>query len=609
MNQKQKYAIGCHAPEDWEYIHEILLKDGTLEDNIPNYSIECFDLKEHSSTRAVYFLSEEEALEISNHPKVKYIHIDYESYPETYKPSAEQVHDVPSRYERYSTSVKNLRCASDTYVNNAGLNRSGWQLLRGTQQLDPWIQDGQVLTLSTSGVPITSNIQYYGDGSDVDVIVADSGCWIGHSEFQTNTGSNPTNKRTSNVFPGNGTCDVLELVLDSPYYLDPEFFEAAPGRLETRWDGTIVPVESVSRAWWNNNTVGYRSSKFLIGGANSFGTIFVPDYYTRSVFGSNTAQATNDPEHGTFSASVCFGRTLGWAFNANKWVVNVTGGFSIGYEAYFNMLKIFHLYKPINSSYGNKNPTLSNNSWGFRYDSHRKNCSDPNFPNYYYFHQGASGGVGVAYTATYDTREPADANGLTPDNKDTIPYFMRFMGYFGDTRNGVRSARGEMVENSLTTAGKEMIDAGVIFVCSAGNSNQKHVNSNHPDYNNYWATNTQGSNSSLVNSTNTDSGYPTYNTTNRRHFPAQIGKYVDGGSGLVNYPAITVGAINDRYRYGSPTPQEAIVNYSMKGNSVDCYAPGVKILAAHNRLNLKNIAKNIPYPRVDNYPTSNFSTF
>ena len=43
-----------------------------------------------------------------------------------------------------------------------------------------------------------------------------------------------------------GTCDLLDLTLDAPYYLDPDFFDANPlSRLMERWDGTTVPTESL----------------------------------------------------------------------------------------------------------------------------------------------------------------------------------------------------------------------------------------------------------------------------------------------------------------------------------------------------------------------------
>ena len=71
----------------------------------------------------------------------------------------------------------------------------------------------------------------------------DNGTWIGHIEFINNRPANesPTDYEGGNVLPGDGICDVLSLVHDAPYYIDPDWFNAAPGsRLETRWDGTVL---------------------------------------------------------------------------------------------------------------------------------------------------------------------------------------------------------------------------------------------------------------------------------------------------------------------------------------------------------------------------------
>ena len=38
---KKEYYVGCHSAEDWQYIHEVLMQDGTLEDNIPGHCCEC----------------------------------------------------------------------------------------------------------------------------------------------------------------------------------------------------------------------------------------------------------------------------------------------------------------------------------------------------------------------------------------------------------------------------------------------------------------------------------------------------------------------------------------------------------------------------------------
>jgi hypothetical protein len=462
---KKLYAVGCSSAEDWQYIHEVLMKDGTLEDNIPCDCVECVDLKEHSDTRAVYLLSDEEAKELHNHPKVLYVHENFESYPQKYKAPPEELRLEAIRNYRYDTPTKQYRNWSDnnqlpSSPNSSDLNRSGYQLLRCVNKEDPWYTG-----LATGSNQILSDrIQYYGDGSDVDVIVGDEGCWIGHVEFQNNaTGKGPTNYIGGNVLKSGfstsattGTCDILDVVLDAPYYIDPEWFEASPGtRLTTRWDGTTVPVESVARNWWGN--ASQRSVGF-----STIGTVTITSAYTRaSCLGSNTARPTNGTDHGTDCAANAFGRTQGWAFNANKWVINAYGNNGSDIEQYFDIMKLFHLYKPINPKYGTKDPTISSNSWGYRSTSHRTN-------GFYFYRVGlnTSGlGIGVSYTSS------------------SLPGFMNYVGVFGDGNR----MKGEHLPNAYTSAGEELINAGVIFIAAAGNSNQKQVSSDHPDYDNFWA--------------------------------------------------------------------------------------------------------------------------
>jgi hypothetical protein len=463
---KKLYAVGCHSPEDWEYIHEVLLRDGTLEDNIPKNSIECVDLKEHSSTRAVYLLNDEEATELRNHPKVLYVHENFESYPQKYKAPPEELEFGAIRNFRYDTATKQYRNWSDNNQlpespNSSDLNRGGYQLLRCVDKADPWYTG-----LSTGSNQIINNkIQYYGDGSNVDVIVGDNGCWFGHVEFQSNaTGKGPTNYVGGNLLKSgfsasstSGTCDLLDLVLDAPYYIDPQWFEASPGtRLTTRWDGTKVPVEDVARSWWGNSS--QRSVGF-----STIGTVQVTTNYTRdSCLGSNTARPTNNSDHGTDCAANTYGRTQGWAFNCNKWFINVIGYNGSDIEQYFNIMKLFHLYKPINPIYGTKDPTISSNSWGYRSNSHiTTGC--------YFYRVGLNAtnlAVGTAYNVT------------------TLPGFMKYVGNYGD---GDRM-KGEHLPNAYLSAGEELINAGVIFIGAAGNGNQKQVSSTHPDFNNFWST-------------------------------------------------------------------------------------------------------------------------
>ena len=48
-NAKKEYNVGCYTPDDWIHIHEVLMQDGTLEDNIPSDSVECINDYKHLS--------------------------------------------------------------------------------------------------------------------------------------------------------------------------------------------------------------------------------------------------------------------------------------------------------------------------------------------------------------------------------------------------------------------------------------------------------------------------------------------------------------------------------------------------------------------------------
>lgn len=529
MSEQKYYAVGAVSPDAWERVHQILTADGTLENNIPSRHIECTDLKEHSPTRAVYLLTDEEAKELSKHPDIKFVEINVSNYPELPRPSPDELHNTP----RYSANAK---CYMDftgimpTSPNSTDLNRSGYQLLRCNQYSTPWYGNS-ASTVLNSTIPDTT-----GTGIGIDLIVGDDGGWFGHAEFANNTGSGPTDYIGGNPLPGGGTCDVLDVVLEGPYYLDPDWFNANPGsRLTTRWDGTIVPVESVARDWWNNSSL--RSSQFA-----SLGNVSVPSYYTRANCNGTNTTRPPDGSHGTPCMALAYGRTFGWAYNANKWLVNAYGGNGLWpIDNYFDVVKVFHQAKGINPTYGNKNPTITSNSWGFR-------ATTPS-TGYYYFRQGTSGTGGVAYSSK--------------------PNFMLYIGTAGD---GGR-CKGEMLDNSLTTAGDELIAAGVIFIAAAGNSNQKQVASNQSDFNNYWSN---SASTPLSSATHDEFGATCYNTTSRRGFPQHLGKYSIGP--LVVYPVINIGALDDQFQ---PDGKERKVNYSDMGEQIDCYTPADGTLSAN----------------------------
>ncbi len=550
--EEKYYQLGTYSEKDWDSLHSDLCGEGHSCEHVPDRCIECADEQLHSPTRGTYLLTDEEAESLKNDPRVKFINIDYKRYSEFTPPKDELQATRPELLARYSAAVKNYR---EFEVSNTldqtpeadDANRTGYQLYRCQQKLDPWV-DG---SLADNAV-VETNIFQYGTGRHVDVIVADEGMWIGHPEFQNNSvlatdGVTPLEKPNGytggNVLPGNGTCDVLDLVLDAPYYLDPEWFDADPtNRLTTRWDGTIVPVESVARAWWSN--ASQRSSKF-----SSAGTVTVFSSYTRlNTSGDNTqrppisAPFVDEGAHGTPCGALTYGRTHGWAYNANKWTLDLYGSYGSGIEQGFDLQKIFHQLKPVNPLFGTKNPTISSNSWGYRANK------DPGGATRYYTHRSTSN---VAYTTEVGIN------------------WLSTMGTQGD---GGRW-KSEMKTNSLTTALDEMIDAGVICVVAAGNSNQKQVNDGHPDFNNYITATNGGS---LLDSNFFEFSIAVYGTTNRRGFPQQGGKYTDE-QGIIQYKTINVGALDDDYNAGLETK----VGYSDRGEGIDIYAPADGTLSAN----------------------------
>jgi hypothetical protein len=531
MSEQKYYAIGATTPEAWEYVHSVLTQDGSLDDNIPTRPIECTDLKEHSPTRAVYLMTDEEAAQLSTHPDIKFIDLDKSQYPDLYPPRPDEMRCTPNRY---GSAVKNYRNLSNIpgTATSAELNRAGFQLLRLAQYANPW--QGQASTTVIQNAIANTNT-----GRDIDVVVGDEGCWFGHVEFANNTGNGPADYKWANA--GNplssvGTCDLLDMVLDGPYYIDPAWFNANPGaRLTTRWDGTIVPTDAAAQAWWQDGN--QRSAQFA-----SAGTVAVPEYYTRANCNGSNSAVSAEGDHGTPCSGQAFGRTFGWAYNANKWFIDAYGGYGFGLnvDLYFDIMKIFHVNKPINPRYGTKDPTISSNSWGFR--------ATQGTTGYYYFRQGTSGSGGVAYST-----KPA------------------FMAYLGSTGDGGRF-KGEMVDNTLTTAGDELIASGVIFVVAAGNSNQQQVSSSNANFNNYWSSSAA---TPLTSATHSEFGSTCYNTTSRRGFPQQLGKYTSGSD--IVYPAINIGALDDDFTGGG---LERKVNYSDMGDQIDCYTPGDATLSS-----------------------------
>jgi len=542
MSEKY-YTLGTHTSEQWIELHAELIADGNTYASVPAREVTVEDDRLHSPTTGSYLLTLEEATELQSDERVKFINESPEKYPEKFMPPSEVLTCATSGtptdrytalYNNWSQWVNgNLVYSFFTNVEPT-LNRQG-TFFRFLSFVKP-----NHYTVGKTNPFNTPKLQQAGAGENVDLIVPDNGCWLGHVEFISSgvtNAVNPDDYIGSNVLPGNGYCDVLDLVLDAPYYIDPNYFNADPtNRLMTRWDGTTVPVESVARSWWQDST--QRSALFA-----AFGNIPVSSNYTRDTANGSNSTLPSSGTHGTQCAALAFGRTQGWAYNANKWVMNLYGTNHVGsLDIGIDVQKIFHMHKPVNPIYNSKDPTVSSNSWGIR--KYKQG-------NYYYWRTDSP----VSY------------------NSQTEPAFIDVLG----SKSDAGRFKSELKDSSLTQAGDELTQAGVICIVAAGNSGQQLVNPDHPNYDNGISTNnTQPLYSRTFLET---SGYYSIGTTNRRGFPGHMGKTESQtfqGNTTVKFPVIQVGALESN----TGSNNERIADYSDRGPAIDLFSSGAGAMAA-----------------------------
>ncbi len=152
-------------------------------------------------------------------------------------------------------------------------------------------------------------------------------------------------------------------------------------------------------------------------------------------------------EHGAHTSANCAGNTQGFARDAN--IYNLTFYDSIDY------VREFHKNKPINPLTGVKNPTVMNNSWGYRLNG----WSESGISTIFY--------RGVTYTRP--------TTGWSTAQLDTFR---------------IRSGAALPTQNTATDV--DMIEAmseGIIIVASAGNSYWYEDVPGGPDYDNYMVYN------------------------------------------------------------------------------------------------------------------------
>ena len=601
------YCVVCANASDWNEVHNYIINENEI-DGIPNRKVECTNLKKTCNRIGSYEMSDAEAEQLRNHSKIIGVNIDEGYYEGTYKgrdthPMSTQPSSKTSRYGSNVKIGRDLGSANNLFTESGSdyLSKTAAQIYRHQTLANPWQNQ-------SDNTVITDNPEQYGDGTDVDVVVCDTAAWFGHIEFVKTGVGEPSNFVGTNVLKSGfassattGVCGVLDLILQAPYYIDPDFFEAdASNRLRIRWDGTTVPVDTVATDWWYYETK--RSAKYCSTGnttvdgdagtavANSnedFGSIWVLSQYTEPTHNGDidtlhTGQYDGSvATHGTPCMSQAYGKTHGWAYNSNKWFISYAwASGSISSSSLYEILKVFHDLKPNRSSDNTKNPTVVSTSFGTStrfYDG-----------EYSYFRTDGSGGSTGREDITI--------------NQSTGEVNLAWLNNFDDNKRSIDGAaaygqhgKWQKPSNSTMTEGAAMLDSGVIFLNSSGNNNAQQVKGDHPNYNNYVST---SSSRTLAQAESN-----AFEMVNRPNLPACIGCVQNyNGTGVDVYRTFSVGALDDDQQSTgdvNPAYMERKVYYSNMGNAVDFYTIGDGSIGAQGGGSNYNYARNDSNYRLD----------
>lgn len=517
----KKYELKVKTPEDWDGVLNTLSKISSVE-NFPDREVTCLDDKLHSPTRGTFMLHKTEANALVQDSCIDWIELDPTENPDEYP--------KPEHYiKRWGKEVKVYRDLNggnqpvSTGATIGELDRTGWQIVRTGIKTngDSWG------TATLQIPPINSDASYSLTGKNVDVVIHDSGVLQYHPEFL-------------NQFEQSR---VRDIVLDGPYYIDPDYFDTN-GYTYTKPDGRTGIHTTNAHNWWNNSSL--RSVGF-----STIGTVTVNSGYTEARAIGNNLDGSNEMTsgHGTSSASLVAGNNFGLAFEANIWNMSGIGepiSMNISIEQNYDLMKLFHLYKPVNSETGIKNPTIVNGSWGYQ------------------------AGFESVDTVSYSFR--GDTGTFTGNAAVTNQVTAMKDGLNNQINGAYRSFSTSSRSNSTDAAGAESIESGIIYIAAAGNNNQRlGVGSTDPDRLNYMSD-------AWFDSTDPRSEFPAGTVPcNHRDWMNPQGIGFSTTTDPEFHPVICVGAM-DEYVIESLSERKA--DYSNNGPGIDVWAPADETLAA-----------------------------
>jgi len=518
-----EYMVIVNSPEDWETVHNYIINENEI-DGIPNRKINCSNVQEFSLRTAIYEMSAAEAESLKRYSKIETVELNPDKYPQPQSIDSARFGNVVAFNKPLLPAA--IDAESIAYKNGV---RSNWSMLFVN---NPSSEPFQGVGISTVDY-VERDIPYSMTGRHVDAVTIDTGMGILHPEF----------------ISGDGTHRVFDVILDGPYKVDPDFFNADPSnRLETVTIDSVVigtrAKESVARDWWANTGTSYRSAAY-----SSVGTVSISSSYTRIQAHSKNGTNAVTNSHGTSCASQIGGKSFGLAYECNLWNIRIAlggAGGVIGSDTALNACTIWHKAKKIQST--DPDPTLVNNSYG-GFSSTGNN----NGTSYSHSYRGNS----LTYTGS--------GNGsVVPSNAGAC----RNHKYFTYNASGSSAAAGYSGDGQYTTTGsttntaaENAIAAGCIMVSSAGNTNQKLSDKNDVDFDNWYSNS-----STYVN---------------------RVGGVQQGFSGDHNTDkgCIRVGAIDCAVepadeKQGATKYSIRKVCYSANGPMVDIFAPAEKSMSA-----------------------------
>jgi subtilisin family serine protease len=246
-------------------------------------------------------------------------------------------------------------------------------------------------------------------------------------------------------------------------------------------DGHINPAHP-EFAVNQNGSGGSRVEQFnwfsltndVTGGAN--GTYTYTPYVDLNDF-----DATNNNNHGAHCAGTVAGNSQGWARGASIYNINPysTNPNTLSSTLMWDYIRVWHNTKPVNTETGRRNPTITNNSYGSTLK-----IGPGNYPNI----------TAINYRGT-----------LFEPGRDLTQTELQERGCYANNEDGALEIPSYFVNRIADM--QDAIDEGVIIVAAAGNDSWRTVNSDDPDYNNYYKIGSSNTQYYLHRGTGSGAGY------------------------------------------------------------------------------------------------------